>query len=396
VPCASSAVLEDAFVTRAGDALELHEAEGAFGRIEAWLRERGFFAPGGEELVADLYLGYGLSSTIRRHASPAPPEPCPLPLAACSIRGGEYVVQYDNGDGVLRFGPWQRTWSPREYAPAVGSVRDAISRGDVYQVNLVQHLSATFAGDAGTLAARLAPLHPHNPEPYRGDGWTVVSGSPELFLARRGRRVWTCPIKGTRPAGPGAARELARSAKDAAEHVMIVDLERNDLSRVCEPGSVRWPELMATRALAGVEHMVSTVEGTLRQGVGLAELLGATFPGGSITGAPKIAAVDLIAELEPVGRGASMGALGRVYGNGDLDLALTIRTFAIADGRIHLWVGGGVVWDSDPGAEIAESWVKADPLLDAIGAPRGGDALRASATTTTAASTSPHPAVGAR
>ena len=129
---------------------------------------------------------------------------------------------------------------------------------------------------------------------------------------------------------------------------MIVDLERNDLSRVCEPGSVRWPELMATRELAGVEHMVSTVEGTLREGVGLAELLGATFPGGSITGAPKIAAVDLIAQLEPVGRGASMGALGRIYGNGDLDLALTIRTFAIAEGRIHLWVGGGVVWDSDP------------------------------------------------
>ena len=116
--------------------------------------------------------------------------------------------------------------------------------------------------------------------------------------------------------------------------------------------------------------MVSTVEGRLRDGVGLAELLAATFPGGSITGAPKIAAVDLIAEIEPVGRGASMGALGRVYGNGDLDLALTIRTFAIAEGQIHLWVGGGVVWDSDPEAEIAESWVKADPLLRAIGAPR--------------------------
>jgi para-aminobenzoate synthetase component 1 len=150
---------------------------------------------------------------------------------------------------------------------------------------------------------------------------------------------------------------------------MIVDLERNDLSRVCEAGSVRWPELMATRELAGVEHMVSTVEGTLRDGVGLAEILEATFPGGSVTGAPKIAAVDLIAELEPVGRGASMGALGRVYGNGDLDLALTIRTFAVAEGRIHLWVGGGVVWDSDPAEEVEESWTKAHPLLEAIGAP---------------------------
>ncbi len=356
------------------DAIEIRDADGAFEKIEAWLRSRGFFVPGGEGLVADLYLGYGLSSTIRRRRSPAPPEPCPLPLAACSVRNEEYVVEYDNeGEEAVGFGPWQQTWSSADYAEAVTRVREAIARGDVYQVTLVQHLSATFTGDPGTVAAGLAGLSPHNREPYRGDGWAVVSGSPELFLARYGRRVWTCPIKGTRPAG--AAGELAGSAKDAAEHVMIVDLERNDLSRVCEPGSVRWPELMATRELAGVEHMVSTVEGTLREGVGLAELLQATFPGGSITGAPKIAAVDLIAQLEPVGRGASMGALGRVYGNGDLDLALTIRTFAIAGGRIHLWVGGGVVWDSDPQAEIDESWVKADPLLRAIGAP-GSSAAR--------------------
>ena len=172
--------------------------------------------------------------------------------------------------------------------------------------------------------------------------------------------------QGTRPAGHAA--ELRGSEKDAAEHVMIVDLERNDLSRVCEPGSVRWPELMATYELAGVEHMVSTVESSLREGVGLAEILEATFPGGSVTGAPKIAAVDLIAELEPVGRGASMGTLGRVRGDGDFDLALTIRTFAVAEERMHLWVGGGIVWDSDPAAEVAESWTKARPLLDALSA----------------------------
>ena len=172
--------------------------------------------------------------------------------------------------------------------------------------------------------------------------------------------------QGTRPAGHAA--ELRGSEKDAAEHVMIVDLERNDLSRVCEPGSVRWPELMATHELAGVEHMVSTVEGTLREGVGLAEILEATFPGGSVTGAPKIAAVDVIAELEPVGRGASMGALGRVRGDGDFDLALTIRAFAVAAERIQ--VGGGIVWDSDPAAEVAESWTKARPLLDALSAGR--------------------------
>ena len=147
---------------------------------------------------------------------------------------------------------------------------------------------------------------------------------------------------------------------------MIVDLERNDLSRVCEVGSIRWPELMVQHELAGVTHLVSTVEGRLRAGAGLAEILRATFPGGSITGAPKIAAIDHIARLEPVGRGASMGALGTIQANGDFELALTIRTFAVADGRIHLWVGGGIVWDSDPDAEIEESWVKARPLLAAV------------------------------
>jgi len=375
-------------VAPAADAIEIHEADGALERIEAWLRERGFFGPGGASLVADLYLGYGLSATIRREHATAPPEPCPLPLAACSIWQQEPIVEYESPPAdELRFGSWHTTWSDDDYAEAIECVRAAIARGNVYQVNLVQHLSAAFDGDPVALAARLSTLRPHNRAPYRGDGWTIVSGSPELFLARRGRRVWTCPIKGTRPKGAGS--ELARSAKDAAEHLMIVDLERNDLSRVCEPGSVRWPELMATRALAGVEHTVSTVEGTLRDGVGFAELLRATFPGGSITGAPKIAAVDLIAQLEPVGRGASMGALGQVYGNGDLDLALTIRTFAVAEGRIHLWVGGGIVWDSDPAAEIAESWTKADPLLSAIGAPRPGG-------TDGRASSRPRPAVRAR
>jgi para-aminobenzoate synthetase component 1 len=132
---------------------------------------------------------------------------------------------------------------------------------------------------------------------------------------------------------------------------------------------VRWPELLAERGMAGVTHLVSTVEGTLREDATLTELLEATFPGGSVTGAPKLAACRLIGELEPIGRGASMGALGTIWPNGDLDLALTIRTFAIAAGRIHLWVGGGIVWDSEPAAEIEESWVKARPLLAAIGAP---------------------------
>jgi para-aminobenzoate synthetase component 1 len=346
------------------DLLELRDAGDAFECLEEWLSGRGFFAGGGDDLSADVYLGYGLSDSIRRGSTPAPPEPCPqLPLAACRLRSGR--SEPDRHGGAFAVGEWERTWGAAEYRAAIDDVRDAIARGDAYQVNVVQHLDAPFDGDPRALAKRLAPLRPLHPDPFVTDGWAVVSASPELFLARRADTLWTMPIKGTRPRG--ASAELRASEKDAAEHVMIVDLERNDLSRVCEAGTVRWPELMATRELAGVEHMVSTVEGRLREGVGLAEILRATFPGGSVTGAPKIAAVDLIAELEPVGRGASMGALGRVYANGDFDLALTIRTFAIADGTVHLWVGGGIVWDSDPATEVEESWVKARPLLAAIG-----------------------------
>ncbi len=331
--------------------------------VEATLRAHGFFGGGAEGVVADVYLGYALSNTLRRGLEPAPPEPCRLPPAAVRIRSEEKEIPDAGGFSI---GDWQHTWSPAEHAAAVDAVREAIARGDVYQVNLVQHLAAPFRGDPAGLATRLAPLRPLHPRLFAREGWAIVSASPEVFLARRGRRVWTKPIKGTRPAG-GVG--LLESEKDAAEHVMIVDLERNDLSRVCETGSVMWPELMTERPLAGVEHLVSLVEGTLREGVSLTELLEATFPGGSVTGAPKISALDHIAALEPVGRGASMGALGTIWPNGDLDLALTIRTFAIAEGQIHLWVGGGVVWDSVPHEEIEESLVKARPLLEAIGAP---------------------------
>ena len=339
--------------------------------VEAFLRAERFFEEEPGAAAADVFLGYRLSQALRRTGTSAPPEPCPLPAAAVRIRrraAGEHHppprARAPRG-GRCRIGVWERSWSDGEYAAAVESVREAIGRGDVYQVNLVQHLSADFEGDPAVLASRLAPLRPLQPRPLAGRGWTIVSASPELFLRRRGRRVWTMPIKGTRPRGtPG----LTESEKDAAEHVMIVDLERNDLARVREAGSVRWPELMAPRALAGVEHLVSCVEGVLREDVSLTQLLEATFPGGSVTGAPKIAAVDLIAALEPVGRGASMGAYGTILPNGDLDLALTIRTFAVAEGRIHLWIGGGVVWDSDPDEEIEESWTKAGPLLSVLGA----------------------------
>src|SRR4029079_5063321 len=286
-------------------------------------------------VVADLYLGYGLSAALRRGGAPAPPEPCPLPLLACRIRPESPGLQVTSRHSLV-VGDWARTWDDDGYAAAIEAVRAAIARGDVYQVNLVQHLSAPCSGSAETFAAALAPLRPLAPRPLVGDCGAIVSASPERFLARRGRVLQTMPIKGTRPAG-----EDIDDPKDAAEHVMIVDLERNARARGCEPGSIRWPELMEQRELAGVTHLVSTVEGRLRDDATLAAILGATFPGGSVTGAPKIAAVDLIAALEPVGRGASMGALGVLRPDGDFDLALTIRTFALAEDRAHLWVGGG-------------------------------------------------------
>ena len=324
--------------------------------LEPALGADGFFAR--DHAVARVYLGYGCSKLLRRTLAPEPPEPCALPAVAYSLDPPR------RARGSYAIGEWHASWSEGDYAEAVETVRAAIAEGDVYQVNLVQHLSAEFDGDPAALATALAPLRPLEPQPLEGDGWAIVSASPELLLRKRGRTIRTCPIKGTRPAGVPV-----ESAKDAAEHVMIVDLERNDLARVAVPGSVRWPELLAERQLAGVTHLVATVEATLRDDVTLTQLLEAVVPGGSVTGCPKIAALDLIAQLEPLGRGASMGALGRIYSNGDLDLALTIRTFAVAGGVIHLWVGGGVVWDSDPYAEVEESWVKARPLLAALGAP---------------------------
>ena len=337
--------------------LELWEHEGASQALEAWLRRE--LRPG---LAADVHVGYRLAEEWRRDPAPAPPEPCPLPVVAARLRPEGRLPPVRRGR--FEIGEWEATWCADEHAAAVEEVREAIARGDVYQVNVVQHLSAPFSGDPDGLAAALAPLRPLHHRPLVGDGWAIVSASPELYLSRRGAVLRTMPIKGTRPLG-----EAVEDPKDRAEHVMIVDLERNDLSRVCEIGSVRWPELLVERPLAGVSHLVSTVEGRLRAGVGLAEILEATFPGGSITGAPKLAAVEHIARLEPVGRGASMGALGTVHANGDFELALTIRTFAIAEGRIHLWVGGGIVWDSDPEAELEECRVKARPLLAAVGGP---------------------------
>ncbi len=165
---------------------------GSLEEVEAALRAERFLEGGAEGLVADLFLGYGLSRSLRRGPAPDPPEPCPLPPAALRIRRADEPLP---PAGAYRIGEWERTWDEDAYA-AVEAAREAIAAGDVYQVNLVQHLSAPFRGDPAGLAAALAPLRPLERRPLVGEGWAVVSASPELFLVRRGRRVWTMPIKG--------------------------------------------------------------------------------------------------------------------------------------------------------------------------------------------------------
>ncbi len=239
-------------------------------------------------------------------------------------------------------------------------------------------LDGRLEGDAFDLFAAAAAALPTDRAAFVAGPWgTVASLSPELFLTRTGRTVRSAPIKGTRPAH--LRDELAHSAKDRAENVMIVDLVRNDLGRVCVPGTVNVTALAEVRPHAGVWHMVSEVEGTLREGVGDAGLLRATFPPGSVTGAPKLAALDVIAELESTGREAYTGAIGFASPLAGLELSVAIRTFEIRGARIWLGAGGGIVADSEGGEEAREAAAKAAPLLAAIGAEpprRGGDRVR--------------------
>ncbi|GAA0725945.1 hypothetical protein GCM10010199_37020 [Dactylosporangium roseum] len=280
-----------------------------------------------------------------------------------------------SGTGSLP-GSWTGSWTDAQHARAVEEVRAAIARGDVYVVNLVGHASAPFAGDPRAALARVAALPgARYGGVLRGDGWWVASASPETLVEVSGGRAVTRPIKGTRPATAEGRAELLASAKERAEHVMIVDLERNDLGRVARVGSVRVDELFAIRRWSGLWQAESTVSARLAGGVGLAELLRAVWPGGSVTGAPKLAAIEVATRLEPVGRGPSMGAFGWIgHGPGGaltVDLGLTIRTVAIAGGRAHVWAGGGIVWDSDPQAEVAEAAAKAAPVKAALSGGRG-------------------------
>jgi len=263
-------------------------------------------------------------------------------------------------------GDWRASWSPAQHAAAVSAVRSAIARGDAYQVNLVGHAAAPYLGDPHPALRRVAALPgARYPHVLAGAGWAIGCASPETLVEVAGGRVVTRPIKGTRPASAAGRAALAGSAKERAEHVMIVDLERNDLARVARTGSVTVADLYAVRRWCDLWQAESEVSAALAPGVGLPDLLRAVWPGGSVTGAPKLAALDLIAALEPVGRGPSMGALGWIDA-GRLDLGLTIRTVAFDADRVHVWAGGGITWGSEPDAEVAEAAAKADPLRRAV------------------------------
>jgi para-aminobenzoate synthetase component 1 len=260
-----------------------------------------------------------------------------------------------------------------EYERAVGRILDYIAAGDVYQINFSQRFRARTAAEPAWLYHALRTA---NPAPFAayldcGTG-QILSSSPERFLQIRGRRIQTRPIKGTRPrtgneqADQKAARELMMSAKDQAELLMITDLERNDLGRVCEFGSVHVPELVTLESYATVLHLVSTVEGRLAGGVTAVDAIRACFPGGSITGAPKIRAMEIIDELEPSARGVYTGAIGYLGFNGVADFNIAIRTMLHRDGVVHFHAGGGIVADSEPALEYEETLHKARGMRQAL------------------------------
>jgi para-aminobenzoate synthetase component 1 len=259
---------------------------------------------------------------------------------------------------------WSSSLDRSAYESGVATIRDHVAAGDVYQVNLCRLLTTPMpnAPDLRSLGGALAR---GNPAPYAAvisvptAGIAVASASPELFLARDGDVVESGPIKGT-----GRTPEDL-DAKDVAENVMIVDLVRNDLSRVTEPGTVEVPDLLHVEEHPGLVHLVSRVRGRLSQGRGWGDLLAATSPPGSVSGAPKSSALAIIDDLEPVPRGVYCGAVGWVDGDRVVGrLAVGIRTFEWTDGRLHLGTGAGITWGSDPAREWQETELKVSRLLE--------------------------------
>ncbi len=266
----------------------------------------------------------------------------------------------------------------REYVDAVEKCRKYIIDGDIFEVNLSQRFDADLTVPPFELYKRLRRINPAPFAAYLGfDEVTVASTSPERFLRVTGDWVETRPIKGTLPRGnteaedKANAEKLLASVKDRAENIMIVDLERNDLGRVCRYGTVKVTELAILETFPTVFHLTSTVVGQLREGKNVIDLLKATFPGGSITGAPKVRSMEIIDELEPTRRSIYTGSIGYIGFNGDLDLNIVIRTFIIKGRKAYFQAGGAVVYDSDPESEYRETLDKVKALMDALGVASG-------------------------
>lgn len=266
---------------------------------------------------------------------------------------------------------------PGDFLDGVRRIQEHLRAGDTFQVNLSRGWNARYAQPPAPAALYDALRHA-NPAPFAGllqqPGWAVLSSSPERLVEVRDGVAQTRPIAGTRPRLSGddehaRIRELSAHPKERAEHVMLLDLERNDLGRVCVPGTVEVDELMVVESYAHVHHIVSNVRGRLRSGVTPGEVIAATFPGGTITGCPKVRCMEIIAALERTPRGAYTGALGYLDCNGELDLNILIRTLALSGERVSLRAGAGIVADSEAAAELDETRAKARGLLRALGVP---------------------------
>jgi anthranilate synthase component 1 len=348
-----------------------------------------------------VYLGYELAGEIEpKLGLPEAPHDMPVALAlrcpAAIIvdreRGSTWLVAEPESEALLdalaedlavlhpRIAPARIAATvdedmPLRFLDGVARIHEYLRAGDVFQVNLSREWRVP-RGDASA-AAIYASLREANPAPFAAlvqrDGWAIASSSPERLVEARGASVETRPIAGTRARFAGdddAARvqELAGHPKERAEHVMLIDLERNDLGRISVPGSVVVDELMTVESYAHVHHIVSNVRGRLRDGVTPGEIVRAVFPGGTITGCPKVRCMEIIAELERVGRGPYTGSLGYLNRDGDLDLNILIRTLAIGRETIRFRAGAGIVADSIPERELDETRAKARGLLRALGA----------------------------
>jgi anthranilate synthase component 1 len=264
---------------------------------------------------------------------------------------------------------------PDRFKSAVRKILKYLRDGDVFQVNISRRWSGQFAGPPSA-AAIYRRLCNNNPAPFAGlmrwGSTALLSSSPERLVQISGRRVQTRPIAGTRPRGVNPdhdlalAQELIDNAKERAEHIMLIDLERNDLGRVCKPGSIEVNELMVVETYAHVHHIVSNVRGELLPGASPVETIKAIFPGGTITGCPKVRCMEIIAELEPEGRGFYTGSMGYLGRNGDMDLNILIRSMLLEGEQVSFRTGAGIVADSDPERELQETQDKARGLLLAL------------------------------